>query len=395
MNRLSVLCFLLLPFYLSCQESIQRAEVVLYDGAVRSGFIDTEAFEPASRQFIFKTSIDSGAVFVGVDSVAELIIGEEPEVIRYQGYRGTILPFSSERGALPKAEDLPLTPIMDTVLLRVIVLGTASLLSYESADGDEHYFLQKGNQLEELESFRYISASANQRVVRNDRFRTQLEAFLGDCTGLKEWISVVKPNEAGLRPLLITYNECDDSKSLSYVNVYPKRQMALSAVAGAAFTRVSRNEDQIIGLSSGKISPRIGLAFKLKGINNPELHAWLAELLYSPFRTEDMEGEIDLEVTYLQLNIAHQWSWQSGASWPNVIGGLQYGYQLDNQRERGLPARVIEQHMIGVIAGFGVQKGRFNMGLRYEINNFGLFFPQAPNYYANSLSLIAGFDLFR
>jgi len=390
MRKLLTLLILLLPFVLSAQTSLAPVELVLDNGKVRNGFINEKDWQPFTGRFIFKPAKDS-AIFIGVDSVNELTIGEEPELQRYFGYKGPVFQHRDESGAIPRALN-EIKIKTDTLLLEAVVLGTVNLFAYQPEEGDAHFFIQKGEEIEELSTYRYIGPTARQQITRSVEYRTQLRTALNDCYGLEEWVGVVRPDEVDLRKLIIAYNECEEN-ALVYVNTPPKRRMVLSGLAGISFTRVSRNQDQLIGLSSGRLMPRFGAGFKIYNRDYPDTKAWVAELLYSPIQTIDKEGEIEVEMTYLQLNAIYQRSWPSGASWPYVLAGLRYGYQLNNKLDVGLPPRVLEEHTVGLLVGFGVQRGRFRMGLRYEIDNLALFFPQAPNYYANTLSLLAGFDL--
>lgn len=376
------------------QEDIRPVEIVLSNGTIRTGEISNDKWQAHNKQFIFRPEEDKSPIFIGVGSIVEMTIGEEPEMERYFGYKGPVIQFSDKIDLLPEGEEV--TYKEDTILLKALVLGTANLYSYVSLEGTEHFFVSReGTELIELITFRYRLSETDRRIRHHDHFITQLQELLPDCGWIKDWIEDIEVEESELKDLFIEYNSCDEQKSLVYVNALLKRKLSAAIALGGAFTRVSRKEDQIINIGTGQLTPRLGLSAKLTSKYNPDIQAFLLEVLYSPFSTYDEAGEIDVQSTYLQTNILYQSSWQSAKNWPYFLAGLSYNARLSTKKQNGLPAQVLVDHMPGLLVGFGVQSGRFRMGLRYEVNNLGLLFPQSPSYYANTLSLMAAYTVLK
>lgn len=376
------------------QEDIRSVEIVLNNGTIRTGEINYDKWQAHNKQFIFRPEEDKSPIFIGVDSIVEITIGEEPELERYFGYKGSVIQFSDKIDLLPEGEEI--TYEKDTILLKALVLGTANLYSHRSLDETDHFFVSReGTELTELIAFRYRLSKTDRRIRHHDRFITQLQELLPDCDWIKEWIEDIEAEELELKDLFVEYNSCDEQKNLIYVDALLKRKLSAAIALGGAFTRVSRKEDQIINMGTGQLVPRLGLSAKLTSKYNPDIQAFLLEVLYSPFSTYDETGEIDVQSTYLQTNVLYQSSWQSAKNWPYFLAGFSYSARLSTKKQDGLPAQVLVDHMPGLLVGFGVQSGRFRIGLRYEVNNAGLLFPQSPSYYANTLSLMAAYTVLK
>lgn len=375
------------------QKNLLPAEIVLTDGRIQQGYVRAKDWPSTAERFVFKDTRSADVAYYHIDSIAEINIGlETDEQQRYLVHRGSTVDYSQARKEVFDRKEGYVK--YDTLLLRIVLQGTVSLYHYDPKDGPERYFVEKNGSREELVTYRYQENGFGP-VIRQQAYREQLNRLLSDCPGLEQWISVVKTRKLDLEQLMLEYNDCGEGQSLVYSERPVRAALILSPVAGVAFTRVSRQLDQIINLGSGEWRPQLGVRARLSGRKHPDTRAFLGELLFAPIGTDDREAEIRVDVNYLQGNLLYQSSWPSGQSWPYAMIGLGYQVRLGQGTEEGLPLRVLPQRMLSGLAGMGFRRGRFHFDVRYEIDNLGLLFRTAPPYYAHSLGVCVGVELVR
>jgi hypothetical protein len=352
----------------NAQEIEQPVEIMLKSGVILNGFMDDEEKLIDGKQINFTSGDESNTQWIAIDSIQEITVGEEGIARKYFG-------FSTKQIADSNPE---------YILLQALILGTVNLYKHK-----ERFYISGDEEIEELLN---TFDSINNASSRRKQFRVQLEQVFTDCEEAEEAIKTVQFKEESLQALFTLYNTCNDQKRLSYTINPIRKSTSFYLLAGGAFTRVSRNEDQIINIGTGVLQARVGVGMSWE-IGEDSGRALLFEGIYSPFATLDDQAEIDVKLDYLQFNVAYQSSWQSKNSSPYLLAGIRYARLINERRLMGLPALVMEENMIGMLLGFGFEKRKLRFGLRYEVDNFGLFFAQAPNYYANTLSVIFAYRL--
>ena len=377
--------FLLTFFCILLQAQPNRLKVYIgmLDGQKLEGYVETKKWKPWSRTIPFNDLYSDEKASLGIDSIAFMHVGEEGNKEVYITYWGAINEIAA---STTKKEEEPLW-------LKELVRGDVRLYVKPGPEEEKDYFISGKDKEEEMAAFRYSDIKAGEKRAVYRQYRHYLKELLEDCEDAAARISRFGVDPEKLEKLIIAYNACENGES-DYIAIPPASSLQIDVIGGQAFTRVSRTEDQLIGLSSAVSVPRIGGAFILYTPRSLYREAWMAELLYSPFRTLDQQGEIDVSIDYLQLNLLYKNSWIARRSLPYLVVGLKYQTILDEQRLNGLPEQVLIEHMPGFVLGFGVDSGPIGLGLRYEIDNFGLLFPQSPNYFANSLTLLLSYKLY-
>jgi hypothetical protein len=379
----SLIFLLLFGILLQAQSSRLKVYIGLVDGKKLEGFVETRKWKPWSRTIPFNNLLNDEKRTLGIDSIDFVHVGEEGNKAVFIAYRGVVNEIA--HSAAQKAGE--------AFWLQELVSGEVNLYVKAGPDEVQDYFMSKKNQGDGLTVLRYSGLKPGEKRAAYRQYRNYLKGLLEDCEGTATRINRFGVEPSKLEQLIIAYNTCE-SDYVDYIAIPPASSLQLDAIAGGAFTRVSRTEDQLIGLSSAALMPRIGGALTLYTPRSLYTRAWVAEVLYSPYQTTDQQGEIDVRIDYLQLNMLYKNSWAGRSSWPYLLAGLKYQARLNEQQLDGLPEQVMIQHMPGLVLGFGLDIGPVGLGIRYEMDNLGLIFPQSPDYYANSLSLLINYKLY-
>lgn len=152
----------------------------------------------------------------------------------------------------------------DSIFLRVVVNGSASLYYYRSGDQKQHFLIGKNNAINELIYHRYNVMQNGLQYVREDRkFIGQLTYYLSDCPEMKNSFDNLKYSESSLQPLFVTYANCKGSN-----NTFIAKQNSISArvgvLAGASFSSVTFKGDGFEDIQDASFKTAIGPVFGVK-----------------------------------------------------------------------------------------------------------------------------------
>jgi len=390
--HLALACLLLLarPAHLFAQTDYRSAEIQLQDGTQLKGQVDYPYWTEGTDRLLFRDNEEANARFIPTAEVEQLLLPGEPEE-RFYGRVRRRLDYSAQPGAVPRTDTLAY--VKDTMLLQVVVLGTANLYYFESQDGTPHYFLQKGGEMEELVQHRYLlQGKSRQLRKRHNRYRQQLAEALGDCPEVAKRLPEFELKGDNLFELLVEYNTCSETQELDYSLLPPKPSWSIGALAGIAFTRVSRKSLQLEELSTGTWLPRLGITAILHLPNSNGRSGFVFEGRYAPFQTEDPIDGITVDLDYAQFSFGLRKSGNANV-FGNATIGFSYAMEISNGTLSGLPDNVFSPNLVGLFGGVGLGGDHFEVNLRYEINNAGLLLSSAPGYISNTLEIWAAYRL--
>lgn len=375
----------------TAQTDFRPATITLQDGSRLRGEVDYPYWEEGSERVLFRESAGVGRRFVNTVDIKLLLLPEEPEE-RFYGVVRQRLAYGVDETDWPTSDTLAF--VKDTMLLQAVVLGSASLYYYETKDGTPHYFLEYNGQLEELVQHRYFRVGKDRRLrKRHDKYRAQLRAVMADCPKVAKRLDNFILDDDNLFRLFKQYNSCGQGQDIDYSLLPLRPSWSFGPLAGVGFTRVSQKNQQLNMLSTGSWLPRVGLGAILHLPQSNGRSGFMIEALYAPFETEDNIDNIMVDADYLQLNLGIRKSGNTPV-FGSAFAGFSYAMEMGSPTISGLPENVFFANQIGAFGGFGVGGDRFEVSVRYEINNLGLILGSAPGYFANTLAVLAHYRLF-
>jgi len=374
----------------AAQTDFRTATITLQDGSQLRGEVDYPYWEEGTDRVLFRESAGIGRRFVNTSDIKQLVLPEEPAE-RFYGIVQQRLDYGEDELDWPTSDTLAF--VKDTMLLQAIILGSASLYYYETRDGTPHYFIEHDGRLEELVQHKYFRVGKDRRLrKRHDEYRAQLQAVMEDCPKVAKRLDNFVLDDDNLFRLFKQYNSCGQGQDMAYSLLPLRPTWSFGPLAGLGFTRVSEKNQQLNMLSTGSWLPRVGLGAMLHLPQSNGRSGFMFEVLYAPFETEDNIDNIMVEADYLQLNLGIRKSGNTPV-FGSAYAGFSYAMEMGNSTVTGLPENVFFVNQIGAFGGFGVGSDRFEVSVRYEINNLGLILGSAPGYFANTLTLLAHYRL--
>ena len=375
----------------AAQTDFRTAVITLKDGSRLKGEVDYPYWDEGTDRVLFRESEGIGRRFVSTGDIKELVLPEDPKE-RFFGSARQRLNYGIAESDWPSSDTL--SYVRDTMLLQAVILGRASLYYHETRDGTPHYFMEHNGRLEELVQHRFFLVGKDRSLrKRHDGYRAQLKAVMSDCQKVTKRLDDFVLDDDNLFRLFKQYNSCGDREEIQYALLPLRPSWSFGPLAGIGFTRVSEKNQQLNMLSTGAWLPRIGLGAILHLPQSNERSGFMLEALYAPFQTEDNIDNIMVEADYLQLNLGIRKSGNTPI-FGSAFTGLTYAMEMGSPSISGLPENVFFANQIGAFGGFGVGGNRFELSVRYEINNLGLILGSAPGYFSNTLSILAHYRVF-
>lgn len=362
------------------------ARVWLNNGDRLTGEIEKPDWEKGTDRLLYRSKSDPEPQFLSVADINKIILTEDKLERRY-------LSRSVQKLYLP--DTIPvgdtLLYVQDTLLMQAIVEGTLGFYYHETPGGRPYYFLEKDEVFTQLVEHSYNRVGSGRRIrMKHDGWREQLRTAMSDCRAARTKIDNVNFNDDVIQRLFVQYNECGGRKRLDYKLEYKKVTLRPGVQVGAAFTRVSTRDRIFRDIGTGNFAPRIGASLLILPFRGDGRSGFLIEALYAPFQTIDDFDNFEADINYLQLNLGVR---NSGIAtvFGSIFAGFSIARQIGEPVRVNITERVLQPTQIGFFGGFSVSGETVEVSLCYELDDIGLFSPNAPFFYASSLSLMAGY----
>ena len=292
----------------------------------------------------------------------------------------------------------------DTVFLKVLVKGEASLYYYENSNLIR-YFYNVGNQpIEQLIYKEYTNGF--RKIFKNRDFTVQLWNHVKCNSTSINIIETIQYNTKDLVDYFCNYNECIDKTYTDYTQLEKKKLFTLTITPGIDMASMSINsrETNLIDVDFGsKLNYRIGLDLNLLLPFNHNRWSIFIEPTYQHFsghkvieRTYYLPRDVNADYKSLEMPM-----------------GLKYNYQLNNNLivffRGGLVVDIPfnstitytnNDRLYNILTGntftvgIGAQFKRFNSELRYYGNRDILSSSMSWDTKYSKLSFIIGYRIF-
>lgn len=389
MTRLRLLfaLFAALPVLLPAQlTTYYPAKVWLNNGDRLTGEMEMPAWEKGTARLLYRSQSDPEPQFLYVADISKIVLTEDKLERRYlsRPVQKLYLP-----DTVPAGDTL--LYVQDTLLLQAVVEGTLGFYYHETTGGRPNYFLEKDGVFTQLVQHSYQRVGSGRRIrLKHDQWKAQLRTAMSDCRAAREKIGNMNFTDEGIKRLFVQYNECGGRKQLDYELQYKKVTLRPGLQVGSAFTRISTRDRIFRDIGTGAFAPRVGLSLLILPFRGDGRSGFLVEAQYAPFRTLDDFDNFEADIDYVQLNLGVR---NSGIAtvFGSIFAGISIARQIGEPVRVNLTERVMQPTQIGFFGGFSVSGEHVEISLCYELDDIGLFSPNAPFFYTSSLSLMAGY----
>lgn len=230
--------------------------------------------------------------------------------------------------------------VKDTVFLRALVKGAVSLYHLEYTKGEEHYFIQKGDEVPVELIYRTTKLVDGGRVgvTHLPIYKGMLVVKLTDCPEVANKINGVSFKKSALMGIVADYNKCLGGSDSDYQSKEEPIKVKFVLVGGPAYTylKIKGDSDRNITQTDlNGIGYTFGVSFQATLPRNRGRYAFLAELMYKPLNVSGTYKEVNYAsddvhvtstsnyaITYAGLNVMGRYRFLDKGIMPYINAGL-------------------------------------------------------------------------
>jgi len=296
--------------------------------------------------------------------------------------------------------------VRDTVFLKLIIQGKASLYEYE-VENLKRYFIETDDSgIRQLIYKRYLNSS--NKIMENLRYRQQLWSELGCENITLKTLNKVKYAADDLSEYVVNYNQCSNSAYIKYGVDKQREHFNLFVRPGLVFSSLSINNSTGISRDidfGSKLNIRFGLEAEFVLPFNKNKWALFAEPNFQYYQAENIvisqlivrdTQAVSVNYRYIELPIgARHYFYLNNDSklFLNTAFVLDFDFNSEIEFERSQDLEILG---IGNLAlGIGYNYGdKFNCELRYGLNRDVLVDYKIWKGNFKSISFMIGYNLF-
>jgi hypothetical protein len=277
---------------------------------------------------------------------------------RYTSYMGPLDRSSMKLDELDYSVALPAS--LDTIFLRVLVEGEATLLYCNDSYDRKHFLIQKDDSVTELHYKKYLKTVSGKTITAElETYKIQVTRILSDCEEFSNEIMTLHLSfsMSDLMNAVLRYNKC--KKKITYVAPIQKIHVAPVILAGVSTSRLTFKtlEEFSAGPQTG-FTGGVGINFILP--RNHRRFILYTELFFRSFKAEyETAGTLDL--VYLNIPAVGKYEAIQGKTTLTVGGGFVFctavKYDFSNSKPyyfNDVYRRIFSPGLIGLV------------GLRYK-----------------------------
>lgn len=308
----------------------------------------------------------------------------------------------------------------DTIFLRVVVNGTASLYYYRGPDQKQHFFIGKNDAVNELIWHRYkITQNDIQYVKEDKKFIGQLTYYMSDCPEMRNTFDNLKYSESSLQPIFVSYANCKGS-----TNTFIAKQNSISArlgvLAGASISSVTFKGPGFQGIEDvpfkSTVAPVFGVKLDFYLVPKNKNYSLYDDLEFQPVSftghgTSSSSGVFffdntyKINVDYLFLNTMFRYYFSQGDLKPFINGGIANAFAVKTNEDSVIAVETapsgkttlrnglftITGRESGLEIGGGVMWKKFTIDLR-DIYWSGITRVSGFSCNINTIQILAGYQ---
>lgn len=259
----------------------------------------------------------------------------------------------------------------DTIFLKVLVKGRLNLYSMVDEYSRRHYLSGKDGKIEELGFEKKRVLVPKEGVVVIEHYKNQLKNYVIDCKQ-PPVATKVQYAEKSLIDFVTTYNRCMSSE-VGFVAVTERSEFRFSVLAGAHYTSLTYKVQDVTRKYDPSAGPVAGVALEVVFARNRRSLSLYNELVYKSYSVTFTNTTLNTTNTYdaTQLKLFTGFRYRVPTDNAarlffglNVVNGLAVSHKVVTQGNKDF-----RTHEQGVAIDAGVQAGRFQYLVRYELAN--------------------------
>ena len=294
------LAFALVIIAQSCFAQIKfEPGYFISNGTRTSCLIKNVDWKNNPTQFEYKMGSTANTEKGSIENVTEFGISKYSRYIRY-----TVDIDQSPEDVSKLSENKDPEFIKQTVYLKALTEGKASLYKYESGDLVRYFF-----NLDSLQPFQLIHKPyrADQtHIGENDAYKNQLSPLL-TCTDITITdLEKLEYKDPELEKIISRFNSCDNSESISYNQKTKKDLFNLNVRPGLNITSLTTINDVLVSGNydfGTKATFRLGLEAEIIMPFQRNKWALIAEPVYQYYKASIPEGNRVYKADYKSLEI--------------------------------------------------------------------------------------------
>ena len=289
--------------------------------------------------------------------------------------------------------------VRETVFLKAMVKGAASLYYLKDNNSKEHYYIQKGEEEPAELIYRTVKFQAADKIGYNKLpiYRGLLTAKFTDCPKATEGISKLAFTQKALVEQVESYNLCVSGSAGTYKAVKESIKWNIAATGGLTHSNLKFTSSDSHSVTPGNYNST-SYTFGVTALANlPRGRGRWAiqgDLLLKPFKAEDtyryssvgsmfntMQVTTTFDMTYVGLNTTVRYRLMDGKIRPYLNAGIannlvvqESNKQISKSEGSGTtqerkPLSEIRKHEQALVFGLGVEMNKLAAELKMENGN--------------------------
>ncbi len=312
--------------------------------------------------------------------------------------------------------------VRETVFLKAIVKGAASLYYLKDNNAKEHYYIQKGEEEPAELIYRTVKFQSEDKFSYNKLpiYRGLLSATLTECPEATEKISKLPFMQSAFEGLIVSYNQCVSGSAGTYQATKEGIKWNIAATGGLTYTSLKFTSSDSHSLTNGDFNGAnytIGLTALANLPRGRGRWAIQGDLLLKPFKAEDtysyysvgsminiMQVTTTFDMSYIGVNTTVRYRLMDGKIRPYLNAGIANNFvvlESNNQKTKSegsgdtqerKPLSEIRKHEQALVFGLGIEMNKLTAELKMENGN-GFSPYKGLKSSRNSFAFLLGYNL--
>lgn len=318
MKTIFSFCLLVLSLSTFAQAGFKNGYFISNEGTLTSCLIKVEKWTSESVYIYYKMTDSSLIERVAINSIQEF--GVE------KSYK-----FEQHRVLFDQTTDLTYDKNPDYIekplLLEVLIEGKASLYVYRNENGDQFFYSIGNEKVLPLTYKKYrVDKEEGTYVGENNQYQEELWIKLRCETTVMSEMALIQYNQADLMKYIISYNSCQNTKSINYLSNRNGNRLHVSVNVGGFINRLSltdsrqRGELQDLGSNYG-FKAGFSLESDARYAGNPWKIFGGAHFIYFTSTTSFESRPIEINYQAIEFSVGGKRYIQVGEKTAIFLGG--------------------------------------------------------------------------
>ncbi|MBC5991315.1 outer membrane beta-barrel protein [Pontibacter cellulosilyticus] len=287
----------------------------------------------------------------------------------------------------------------DTVFLRAVVKGAASLYYLKDENAKEHYYIRKGDEQPAELIYRITKYESNGKMgyTKLPIYRGLLSSTLTDCPDVTNKLSKLNYNRKSLSDFVEAYNQCIGTNGFVYKSYDEGTKWNIAVTGGLTYSTLKFSGSESRSLYNGKYNDTnftLGVTALVTLPRGRGKWAIQGDLLYKPFKAEDSYSynsigsivrytheTVKFDLGYVGLNTSVRYRFLDSKVKPYLNAGIannlliyesnsqQITYQSFEDIDEKKPLDEMRKHEQALLLGVGVELKKLAAEVKLESGN--------------------------